>query len=86
LTCTNCDLHKECTAPVPMSATGAVRFAVIGEAPGSTEDAQGEPFVGVSGLFLREQFKAVGFDPGKVAYLNTVCCWPHMSSTLEPRR
>ena len=67
-----------------MSASGTVRFAAIGEAPGSVEDAQGLPFVGPSGKFLRQQLAEVGLNPEKVAYLNTVSCWSHEGGKARP--
>ena len=37
---------------------------IIGEAPGETEDACGEPFVGASGQLLDRMLRAIGLDRG----------------------
>ncbi|WP_290817834.1 uracil-DNA glycosylase family protein [Halovivax sp.] len=48
----------------------------VGEAPGATEDAEGEPFVGRSGAVLDEQLRAVGLDRESVRITNCVRCRP----------
>jgi DNA polymerase len=48
----------------------------VGEAPGATEDEQGEPFVGRSGDVLNEGLRAVGIDRADVRITNTVRCRP----------
>lgn len=45
---------------------------LIGEGPGKDEEAQGSPFVGKSGVFLRDMLKLLEFDTYYMT--NTVCC------------
>lgn len=77
LTCEACELSARCTAPVPMSGQFSAKLAVLGEAPGAEEDAQGEPFVGPAGRTLRAAMRNVGLNPDEFAYLNTVSCFPN---------
>jgi uracil-DNA glycosylase len=80
ITCTNCELHAGCTAPVPMRGEpGPV--AVIGEAPGETEDIEGRPFVGPAGKLLQGILDEYHFPP--MGVLNTVSCYPHGTPTWE---
>ena len=48
----------------------------VGEAPGETEDAAGEPFVGRSGDVLDEELRAVGLARADVRITNCVRCRP----------
>lgn len=75
--CTRCPLHAQCNGPVPWSGDVNPRYAILGEAPGRTEDKEGEPFVGDSGNVLRHWLRQVGIDPRKVTFLNAVSCYPH---------
>jgi uracil-DNA glycosylase family 4 len=84
LSCTNCELHTGCTAPVPWSGTPA-RIAVIGEAPGAIEDDQGQPFVGPAGQLLRSLLREAGITE-PVAYLNAASCFPHGTPTWDQVR
>lgn len=75
-------------------APGGVMF--IGEGPGKDEEKEGRPFVGMSGMFLRNIIDAIGFD--RYYITNTVSCrsWvydydgegkPRLDfKTREPRR
>jgi uracil-DNA glycosylase len=47
------------------------------------EDEAGEPFVGPSGRLLRKTLATVGFEPDKLAYFNTVSCYPARTPTDE---
>lgn len=69
-----------CARPVPVSSPAQIPdLAVVGEAPGGTEDRRGEPFVGKSGMVLRKKLASVGFIPENVAFLNAVSCRPSVS-------
>jgi DNA polymerase len=57
-------------------ARGPARFALIGEAPGATEDGTGRPFVGKSGQLLDLLLAEAGLDRGEAAVLNVVKCRP----------
>jgi DNA polymerase len=65
-------------------ATGRPRFAVIGEAPGATEDQTGRPFVGRSGALLDLLLGEAGLDRAEAAVLNIVKCRPPGNRT--PKR
>ncbi len=45
-------------------------LAIIGEAPGADEEYAGEPFVGVSGRFLKAALRLAGIDPNACFYGN----------------
>jgi uracil-DNA glycosylase family 4 len=57
-------------------AGGRPRFALIGEAPGATEDETGHPFVGRSGALLDLLLVEAGLDRAQAAVLNVVKCRP----------
>ncbi|WP_436930127.1 uracil-DNA glycosylase [Halosimplex halobium] len=48
----------------------------VGEAPGQSEDEQGEPFVGRSGDVLDDGLRDAGLDRGDVRITNCVRCHP----------
>jgi DNA polymerase len=57
-------------------AGGRPRFALIGEAPGATEDETGRPFVGRSGALLDQLLAEAGLDRAQATVLNVVKCRP----------
>ena len=57
-------------------AAGRPRFALVGEAPGASEDETGHPFVGRSGALLDLLLAEAGLDRGEAAVLNVVKCRP----------
>ena len=59
---------------VPVS--GWPRFALVGEAPGATEDETGRPFVGKSGALLDQLLAEAGLARAEAAVLNIVKCRP----------
>lgn len=75
--CSLCRLHK--TAQwVCMLGTGPAPcdVMIIGEAPGASEDARGQPFVGKSGQYLEQVLNENGFDRSDVFIANAVSCRP----------
>jgi DNA polymerase len=52
------------------------RVVIVGEAPGATEDEQGEPFVGRSGDILDEALAEAGLSRSEVRITNCVRCRP----------
>jgi DNA polymerase len=80
ITCTACELHEQCSGPVPMRGEPS-SVAIVGEAPGETEDLQGQPFIGPSGKLLQDLLDEFAFPP--MGVLNTVSCWPHGTPTWE---
>jgi DNA polymerase len=57
-------------------AGGRPRFALVGEAPGATEDDTGRPFVGRSGALLDQLLGEAGLSRAEAAVLNIVKCRP----------
>jgi uracil-DNA glycosylase len=55
---------------------GRPRLAIVGEAPGATEDETGRPFVGKSGALLDQLLAEAGLDRAQAAVLNVVKCRP----------
>lgn len=84
-TCNRCELHTTCRSPVPFSGPSPNRIVVLGEAPGQNEDAEGRPFVGKAGQFLRGQLQEAGIDDKSVTYVNTVSCYPDGTPTSHHR-
>lgn len=74
--CRTCDISHHCNGPVPWSGDIGTEFAILGEAPGRTEDKEGRPFVGDSGAILRHWLRQADFIPHEIAYLNSVSCLP----------
>jgi uracil-DNA glycosylase family 4 len=75
LSCTACPLHETSTQRVPWRG-GPSPIAILGEAPGASEDRSGLPFQGRAGRLLTSILTSVGVDPDQVAYFNTLCCRP----------
>lgn len=75
--CTRCELHTTCSRVVPfVSPPHALPLALIGEAPGAEEDAQGTPFVGRSGQLLDRCLAAAHIPRSSVSLINTLGCRP----------
>jgi DNA polymerase len=49
---------------------------LIGQSPGETEDAEGKPFLGASGDFLKGIFKALHYPKREVFMSNILACRP----------
>ena len=95
--CQACSLRLGCHGPV--YGTEGRRFFLVGEAPGATEDATGQPFVGASGKFLTSLLQEVGLSREAFFVTNLVkcrpphnrpprrseiaCCLPHLKDQLE---
>jgi uracil-DNA glycosylase len=60
---------------------GRPRFALVGEAPGATEDDTGRPFVGRSGALLDQLLAEAGLSRQEAAVLNIVKCRPPANRT-----
>lgn len=81
--CAKCPLGKgKRTKDIPFVPTEVraskgekVDVVIVGEAPGINEDAKRLPFVGESGVLLRQTVKE-HFPEAKVAYTNVVRCRP----------
>lgn len=72
ITCTRCELSAQCSGPVPLRGDPSP-IAIVGEAPGETEDQTGKPFVGPAGHLLDEILDECGIT-GPFGVLNSVSC------------
>ena len=61
-------------------------WLIVGEAPGESEDLQGEPFVGQAGLLLDNMLKALGLNRRQKVYIaNVLKCRPPGNRNPEPQ-
>lgn len=74
--CTRCDLALSRTRVVPGVGAADAGLLIVGEAPGASEDRQGEPFVGASGRLLDEMLGIAGIERERVFIANVVRCRP----------
>jgi len=74
--CTKCPLHKTRRNAVPGEGSGRLGVMIVGEAPGSSEDEQGRPFVGAAGNLLNKTLSALGVERGDLYITNVVKCRP----------
>jgi uracil-DNA glycosylase family 4 len=76
--CKKCNLYKERLHPVKGDGNKTPIAFLIGEAPGKYEDLSGKPFVGRSGVWLKE---LLGEHLKYVYMTNAVKCRPHNNRT-----
>lgn len=75
--CEACALAKTRTQTVFGVGDEMADWLFIGEAPGSEEDARGEPFVGQAGKLLDNMLAAIGLKRGDNVYIaNVLKCRP----------
>lgn len=74
--CIRCDLHRFRRNAVPGEGSRESRIIFIGEAPGSTEDEMGRPFVGAAGKLLTSVMEGMGISRRSVYITNIVKCRP----------
>jgi len=82
-TCRRCILWREGTQAVVGEGPRGAPLMLVGEAPGTEEDRAGHPFVGPSGVLLRELLGEAGVDPARVFMTNAV---KHFGYQLRGRR
>ncbi len=82
--CTKCRLHLERTRTVFGTGNRHARWMFIGEAPGSEEDRQGEPFVGRAGQLLNAMLFATGLTREEVYIANVLKCRPPNNRDPQP--
>ncbi|WP_338849821.1 uracil-DNA glycosylase [Massilia sp. W12] len=76
-TCRACPLGKGRTQAVFGVGDRQAQWLLVGEGPGRTEDALGEPFVGKSGKLLDNMLAALQLARGRNVYIaNIVKCRP----------
>ena len=84
--CTACGLARTRNKSVPGVGDAGADWLFVGEAPGSEEDARGEPFVGQAGRLLDNMLAALGMKRGENVYItNVLKCRPPNNRTPEPR-
>ena len=84
--CTACGLARGRKRSVPGVGDVNADWLFVGEAPGSEEDAKGEPFVGQAGRLLDNMLAALGLKRGHYVYIaNVLKCRPPNNRTPEPR-
>jgi len=82
--CTLCPLHATRTNPVFGVGNRNAQWMIIGEAPGSDEDRQGEPFVGRAGQLLNSMLKAIGLAREQVFIANILKSRPPHNRDPQP--
>jgi DNA polymerase len=82
--CTKCPLWKARKKAVPGVGNPRSQIMLIGEAPGRSEDAKGEPFVGMAGKFLDLLLSQIGFSREDVFITNVVKCRPPRNREPKP--
>jgi len=84
IVCTKCPLWKSRLNAVPGVGNPETRIMFIGEAPGMSEDAKGEPFVGTAGKLLDVLLSQVGLSREQVFITNVVKCRPPRNRQPKP--
>lgn len=75
--CGACGLYKGCRSPkMPPGGQGDRPILFVGEAPGKTEDKEGEQFVGVSGQKLEDVLYELNFELNDGCKTNAIICRP----------
>jgi DNA polymerase len=74
--CQKCDLCITRKNTVFGAGNPRAKLMLIGEAPGSTEDQRGEPFVGQAGQLLDKMIAAIGQSRETVFITNILKCRP----------
>jgi len=74
--CKKCDLCKTRKNSVPGKGSKNAQIIFVGEAPGRTEDVNGEPFVGSAGKKLTNALENAGLTREMVYITNIVKCRP----------
>ena len=74
--CQKCDLCITRKNAVPGKGNQNADIVFIGEAPGKSEDLNGEPFIGTAGKKLNDALENVGLTRNSVYITNIVKCRP----------
>jgi DNA polymerase len=83
--CTACGLCQARTNTVFGVGDRQAEWMLVGEAPGESEDLQGEPFVGQAGKLLDNMLGALGLARGRNVFVaNVVRCRPPGDRNPEP--
>ena len=82
--CRRCKLAANRRNVVFGSGNPHAELMFIGEAPGSEEDEQGQPFVGRAGQLLTRIIEAIGMKRAQVYICNIIKCRPPGNRNPEP--
>ena len=82
--CTRCGLHATRTQAVPGTGPVDAEIMIVGEAPGFTEDLQGQPFVGPAGKLLDTLLQQIGLSREQVFITNVLKCRPPQNRDPMP--
>jgi uracil-DNA glycosylase family 4 len=82
--CTKCGLWRSRKNAVPGEGSAQAKIVFIGEAPGSSEDIEGRPFVGAAGKFLGTLLSEIGLSREDVFICNVVKCRPPRNRVPKP--
>lgn len=74
--CTLCKIYKSLKSPIFGVGNKKAKIMFIGEAPGATEEIQGEPFVGRAGKLLNTMLKSIGLSREDIYITNILKCRP----------
>ncbi len=74
--CVKCDLCETRTNSVPGKGNFKSNVIFVGEAPGRSEDENGEPFIGIAGKKLSTALEEAGISREEVYITNVVKCRP----------
>lgn len=80
LGCQDCELTKECKAPV-LPSNGRYNVVVVGEAPGRNEDREKEGLIGEAGQVLWKALAKHNISRRDVRISNIVKCFPSKTKT-----
>ncbi len=82
--CQQCELYRGRKQTVFGVGDHNADWLIIGEAPGSEEDRQGEPFVGRAGKLLNSMLLACGLQREQVFIANILKCRPPNNRDPKP--
>lgn len=82
--CRACPLGHARRRSVPGEGSADAELLLVGEAPGSSEDEVGRPFVGAAGKLLDVLLGLIGLRRPQVYVLNVVKCRPPDNRDPEP--
>lgn len=76
MSCRACGLADTRTNVVFGVGSPTAEVLLVGEAPGASEDQQGEPFVGAAGKLLDDMLAMIGLRRQEIYITNSVKCRP----------
>ncbi|MDG1436966.1 MAG: uracil-DNA glycosylase [Rickettsiaceae bacterium] len=71
----HCELKQFATNTVFADGVADANVLILGEAPGATEDEQGVPFCGESGVMLDRMFESINISRTTNAYITNTIFW-----------